>query len=170
MWAKKIFCFTFFFLPGPFQGGHFFGEIIYLDRPCLKPTPPCSAAISSAALSMFLLLQRWALSRVSNVVRPIFSFEDNRLTTVFTWMPEQCEQPKDDKASSSCCFGWAVVLALKNCGSLWEAVLLALKNWGCVLAFDPVFFRREDWCVTAQQLRRKRPVLGWRSLAGEKNP
>ena len=120
-----------------------------MDRPCLKPTPPCSAAISSAALSMFLLLQRWALSRVSNVVRPIFSFEDNRLTTVFTWMPEQCEQPKDDKASSSCCFGWAVVLALKNCGSLWEAVLLALKNWGCVLAFDPVFFRREDWCVTA---------------------
>jgi hypothetical protein len=45
-WAKKIFCFTFFFLPGPFQGGHFFGEIIYLERPCLKPIPPCSAAIS----------------------------------------------------------------------------------------------------------------------------
>ena len=28
MWAKKIFCFTiFFFLPGPFQGEHFLGEM-----------------------------------------------------------------------------------------------------------------------------------------------
>jgi hypothetical protein len=28
----------FFFIPGPFQGGHFFGEIIYFSALDLKPT------------------------------------------------------------------------------------------------------------------------------------
>jgi hypothetical protein len=30
MWAKKLFFKAFSFLPGPFQGGHFFGGVIYL--------------------------------------------------------------------------------------------------------------------------------------------
>jgi hypothetical protein len=29
--------FFFFFIPGPFQGGHFFGEIIYFSALDLKP-------------------------------------------------------------------------------------------------------------------------------------
>ena len=40
-----LFCLFFFFL-GHFREDICFGEIIYLERPCLKPTPPCSAAVS----------------------------------------------------------------------------------------------------------------------------
>jgi hypothetical protein len=38
MWAKNIFFKAFFFIPGPFQGGHFLGEIIYSSAPGVKPT------------------------------------------------------------------------------------------------------------------------------------
>jgi hypothetical protein len=40
-----LFCLFFFFL-GHFREDIYFGGIIYLERPCLKPTPPCSAAAS----------------------------------------------------------------------------------------------------------------------------
>ena len=37
MWIKKQFFDPFFFLSGPFQGGHFFGGIIYLAALDLGP-------------------------------------------------------------------------------------------------------------------------------------
>jgi hypothetical protein len=37
MWIKKQFFDPFFFLSGPFQGGHFFGGIIYLAALDLRP-------------------------------------------------------------------------------------------------------------------------------------
>jgi hypothetical protein len=37
MWAKKYILKLFFFLPGPFQGGHFLGGIIYLAALDLGP-------------------------------------------------------------------------------------------------------------------------------------
>jgi hypothetical protein len=49
---KKIVLLFFFFL-GHFREDIFFGEIIYLERPCLKPTPPCSAAVSWARAHCF---------------------------------------------------------------------------------------------------------------------
>jgi hypothetical protein len=38
MWARKMFLVPFFFLSGLFQGGHFFGGIIYLAALDLRPT------------------------------------------------------------------------------------------------------------------------------------
>jgi hypothetical protein len=43
---KNILFYLFFFFLGHFREDIFFGEIIYLERPCLKPTPPGSAAVS----------------------------------------------------------------------------------------------------------------------------
>jgi hypothetical protein len=37
VWANNVFFKLFFFVPGPFQGGHFFGEIIYFSALDLKP-------------------------------------------------------------------------------------------------------------------------------------
>ena len=39
MWAKNIFFKLFFFVPGPFQGGHFFGGEIYFSALDLRPAP-----------------------------------------------------------------------------------------------------------------------------------
>jgi hypothetical protein len=37
MWAKNMFLNLYFFIPGPFQGGHFLGGIIHFSALHLKP-------------------------------------------------------------------------------------------------------------------------------------
>ena len=56
-----LFCLFFFFL-GHFREDIFLGEITYLERPYLKPTPPCSAAVSKLKKNYRRLLHPKAIA------------------------------------------------------------------------------------------------------------